>query len=51
VLDIQGLNLETGIEFSCVTPSYWKEFSLEINHPEADVILLSCGGIRALDVK
>ncbi len=50
VLDIQGLNLETGVEFGCVTPAYWKKFALEIDHPEADVIFLSCGGIRALDV-
>ena len=50
VLDIQGLNLETGIEFGCVTPQYWKKFALEINRPDADAIFLSCGGIRALEV-
>jgi len=50
VLDIQGLNLKTGIEFGRVTPAYWKQFALEINQPEADAIFLSCGGIRALEV-
>ena len=50
LLDIQGLNLETGTEFGCVTPDYWKQFALEIDRPEADAIFLSCGGIRALDV-
>lgn len=50
LLDIQGLNLETGIEFGCVTPEYWKKFALEIDQPDADAIFLSCGGIRALDV-
>ncbi|NKB62194.1 MAG: arylmalonate decarboxylase [Gammaproteobacteria bacterium] len=50
VLDIQGLNLETGIEFGTVTPEYWKKFALEIDHPDADAIFLSCGGIRALEV-
>ncbi len=50
VLDIQGLNLETGIEFGTVTPAYWKRFALEIDRPEADAIFLSCGGIRALEV-
>ena len=50
VLDIQGLNLETGIEFGCVTPEYWKSFAMEIDSPEADVIFLSCGGIRSLEV-
>ena len=50
VLDIQGLNLTTGIEFGRVTPAYWKEFALAIDRPEADAIFLSCGGIRALEV-
>jgi maleate isomerase len=50
VLDIQGLNLETGIEFGQVTPQYWKRFALEIDTPEADAIFLSCGGIRSAEV-
>ena len=50
VLDIQGLNLETGIEFGCVTPAYWKKFALAIDRPEAEAIFLSCGGIRSLEV-
>ncbi len=49
LLDIQGLNLETGIEFGRVTPAYWKDFALEIDRTEADAIFLSCGGIRALE--
>ena len=50
ILDIQGLNLETGIEFGTVTPDFWKKFAREIDRPEADAIFLSCGGIRALEV-
>ena len=50
IVDIQGLNLETGIEFGKVTPDYWKKFALEIDRPDADAIFLSCGGIRALEV-
>jgi maleate isomerase len=50
VLDIQGLNLTTGIEFGCVTPAYWKAFAKEIDQPEAEAIFLSCGGIRSLEV-
>ena len=50
ILDIQGLNLKTGIEFGTVTPAYWTRFALEINRQEADAIFLSCGGIRALEV-
>ena len=49
-MDIQELNLETGIEFGTVTPDYWRKFALEIDRPEADAIFLSCGGIRALEV-
>jgi len=50
LLDIQGLNLTTGIEFGRVTPNYWKQFALEIDRADADAIFLSCGGIRALEV-
>ncbi len=50
VLDIQGLNLETGVEFGQVTPAYWKEFACAIDRPEADAVFLSCGGIRTLEV-
>ncbi len=50
LLDFQGLNLSTGIEFGRVTPAYWKAFAIAIDQPEADAIFLSCGGIRALEV-
>lgn len=50
LLDIQGLNLSTGVEFGQVTPAYWKRFAQEIDRPDADAIFLSCGGIRALEV-
>lgn len=50
LLDIQGLNLETGIEFGRVTPEYWIKFAEDIDRPEADAVFLSCGGIRALEV-
>lgn len=50
VLDIQGLNLTTGIEFGQVTPAFWKQFALAIDRPDADAIFLSCGGVRSLEV-
>ncbi|WP_299085418.1 arylmalonate decarboxylase [uncultured Ruegeria sp.] len=50
IVDIQGLNLETGIEFGQVSPAYWKEFAIQIDQPDADAVFLSCGGIRALEV-
>ena len=50
LLDIQGLNLDSGIDFGRITPGYLKRFALEIDRPDADAIFLSCSGIRALDV-
>jgi len=50
ILDIQGLNLTTGTDMGKVTPEYWKTFAMEIDHPDAEAIFLSCGGIRALEV-
>ena len=50
IINIQGLNLSKGIEFGKVTPEYWIKFAEEINHPEADAIFLSCGGIRSTEV-
>tara|TARA_B100001123_G_C15172689_1_gene972081 strand:- start:389 stop:1192 length:804 start_codon:yes stop_codon:yes gene_type:complete len=50
IINIQGLNIETGVMFGKVTPNYWKKFAIEINDPEADAIFLSCGGIRSLEI-
>ena len=50
ILNIQGLNLSTGVEFGKVTPSYWKKFASEIDDKDADAIFLSCGGIRSVEV-
>ena len=50
VLNIEGLNLETGLSFGKVTPQFWKKFALEIDKPEAEAIFLSCGGSRSLEV-
>jgi maleate isomerase len=50
VLDIQGLNLKTGIDFGQLTPKYIKDFALEIDHDDADALFLSCSGIRAIEV-
>lgn len=49
VLDIQGLNIASGWDMGLVTPEYWKEFAIQIDQPDADVIFLSCGGIRSLE--
>ena len=47
ILDIQGLNLTTGIEFGRVTPAYWKKFALAIDRPDADAIFLSAAAASA----
>ncbi|MCP5075238.1 MAG: arylmalonate decarboxylase [Rhodobacteraceae bacterium] len=49
VLDIQGLNIEDGCAMGLITPEYLKEFALSIDHPDADAIFMSCGGIRTID--
>ena len=50
ILRMEGLNLETGIEFGKVTPDFWNKFSLEIDCDDADAVFLSCTGIRSLDI-
>ncbi len=50
LLDVQGLQIDTGICFGQVTPAYWKQFAVEIDRPDADALFLSCSGIRALEV-
>ena len=50
VLDIQGLNIEDGEAMGRITPSYLRDFVLSIDRDDADVIFVSCGGIRTLDV-
>ena len=50
ILRMEGLNLETGLEFGKVTPDFWNKFSLEIDCDDADAVYLSCTGIRSLDI-
>ena len=50
ILNIQGLNLTTGVEMGMVTPEFWRTFALAIDQREADAVFLSCSGIRALEV-
>lgn len=50
VLDIQGLNITTGLEMGRLAPFYIKEFAIEIDRPDADAVFLSCSGIRAVEV-
>lgn len=50
ILDIQRLNLKTGIEMGRATPAFWKKIAMDINRTEADAILPGCSGIRSREV-
>ncbi len=50
VLDIQGLNIEDCEAMGRIKPSYIRDFALSIDRSDAEVIFVSCGGIRTLDV-
>jgi len=50
VLDIQGMNVEDGVDMGRIAPKFIAEYALAIDRPEADAIFVSCGGIRTIDV-
>ncbi len=50
VLAYRGLGLDDVFKQNEVEPSYWYDLVKEMKHPEADGYLLSCGGIRAVDI-
>lgn len=49
IINFEGLNLNYDHEIVRVTPEFLTEFAKAIDHPEADAIFLSCGGLRAVD--
>lgn len=50
ILDIQGLNLEKDSDMVRVTPDFIREFAISLDRPDADVVFISCGALRTLDV-
>jgi maleate isomerase len=50
ILDFQGLNLDYDRDMIRVPPEYLVEFARQIDQPDADVLLLSCGALRSIEV-
>ena len=50
VLAITGLNLEKDSDMVRVPPKFIIDFSLSLDHTQADAIFISCGALRALEV-
>ena len=50
ILDIQGLNIEKDSDMVRVTPEFLIDFALRIDRDDADVLFISCGALRTLDV-
>ena len=50
VVKLRGLELTDGEAFAAVEPEAWYCIVREAVHPEAEAILVSCTGIRVLDV-
>ena len=49
-LEHKGLSLGDCVLQYDVSPSRWQTLIKEMKHPEADGYLISCGGIRAVDI-
>ncbi len=50
VLDIQGMNILSGADMYRVAPDFIQEYARQIDRPDAEAILISCGGIRSLEI-
>lgn len=50
IVAFEGLNLNYDREMIRVSPAFLKRFALEIDTPDADAILISCGALRTIDV-
>jgi maleate isomerase len=50
ILDIQGMNIESGADMYRVTPEFIMEYALGLDRFEAEAIFISCGGIRSLEI-
>ena len=50
ILDIQGMNIESGADMYRVTPEFIMEYARELDHPDAEAIFISCGGLRSLEI-
>jgi maleate isomerase len=50
IVEFQGLNLHYDNEMIRVAPDYLIEFAEQIDRPEAEAVVISCGALRTIDV-
>ena len=50
ILEFQGMNILKDPDMRRVVPDFIKEYARNIDHPEAEAIFISCGGIRSLEI-
>ena len=50
ITDIRGLNLEKDSEMIRVRPDFLAEFAASVDTSDADVLFISCGALRSLDI-
>lgn len=50
VVHLEGLNLTLDSEMVRVTPSYIRDFAIEVDRPDAEAVFVSCGALRSIEV-
>jgi len=50
IVEFQGLNLTRDNEMIKVSPEYLIEFAQEIERPDGEAVLISCGALRTIDL-
>jgi maleate isomerase len=50
ILEFQGMNILKDPDMRRVVPDFITEYARNIDHPEAEAIFISCGGIRSLEI-
>lgn len=50
ITNIRGLNLEKDSDMIRVRPDFLAEFAASVNTSDADVLFISCGALRSLDI-
>lgn len=50
ILDIQGLNITRDEDMVRVPPEFILEFAKSLDRPDADLVFISCGALRSLDI-
>ena len=50
IVNLAGLNLEKDSDMVRVAPEFIAEFATSVDRPDAEVLFISCGALRSLDV-